>query len=875
VTSRPRPIRAASTASQNSVNTQSLSVTAAPLDSPNSTAALGLAAAGLPVFPAGPDKRPLLAGWQEKASSEERQIRKWWDSYPTALPAIVVGRAGLVVIDCDRHPGGNDGIQAFNRLLSANGGSLAAVPMTKTANGGAHLFFKQPDGEPLGNGRGELPDGIDVRGVGGFVIAPGAVLPDGKQWRAVNGRPLLADAFMAATIPELPQWLANIIRPNRQPNGRGIDEYALDLADMPEANSSLRCQAYAAAALQGAAAELGAAPSGKRNATLNAVAFRLGRMIERSWIDEKTVANALLGACDTNKYLREHGHRATMKTIESGIEAGRKEPHPDLPDRDPSSGGDGTADADPADLSDLSDLSATRGTQQRTGDEQQARGRKAETGTSEEPDWTLLDDRRGDLPDLPVEALPASMRDWLLRAARGAGVTPAHVAVPLLGIASSLIGTARRVRACRSWSEPLTMWVAVIGFSGTGKTPGLDVTRRVLSVIERARKHKIAEMQREHETRAQRAKAERKKWEKAVAEAVEAELPAPPKPADATEPGAFVAPRLCLSDATIERIAVLLEVRPQGMAFVADELARLFLNMNRYSNGQDNEFWLEAWNGKNFVVERQGRPPVVLDYLLVGVIGGLQPDKVARAFEGDEDGMYARFYFAWPEEPAHMPLSNEASEIEPEIQNALTRIVDLPAGEDGVFAPRTVDLSPEGFSAFETFRTFLAQAKAELDGREREWAAKGATHVLRLSGTLSYLDWAMLGGAEPQSIAEQYVEAAVQLWRDYFWPHSRAALRQIGLTEKHNNARRALCWIRANQKTEVSLLDIRREALGRRLDAEQTRSLLDGLVRAGWLKLVSTKTGGRAIHRWRVNPLLFSSAPTPERSERPERGSAA
>jgi Protein of unknown function (DUF3987) len=172
----------------------------------------------------------------------------------------------------------------------------------------------------------------------------------------------------------------------------------------------------------------------------------------------------------------------------------------------------------------------------------------------------------------------------------------------------------------------LTIWVALIGFSGTGKTPGMDVTRRVVSLIERGRKQKIAELQREHETRAQKAKAERKKWEKAVAEAVEANLPAPPKPADATEPGPFVAPRLCLSDGTIERIAVLLEVRPQGMAFVADELARLFLNVNRYSNGQDNEFWLEAWNGKNFVVERQGRPPVVLDYLLVGVIGGLQPE---------------------------------------------------------------------------------------------------------------------------------------------------------------------------------------------------------------------------------------------------------
>jgi hypothetical protein len=141
------------------------------------------------------------------------------------------------------------------------------------------------------------------------------------------------------------------------------------------------------------------------------------------------VADALLEACDANKYLREHGHRATMKTIESGIEAGRKEPHPDLPDREPSSGGDGPADSELSELSGLSGLSGIRGAKQGISEEQLARGRRAETGTWEEPDWTLLDDRRGDLPDFPVEALPASLRGWLLRSARGAGVTPAHVAV--------------------------------------------------------------------------------------------------------------------------------------------------------------------------------------------------------------------------------------------------------------------------------------------------------------------------------------------------------------------------------------------------------------------------------------------------------------
>jgi Bifunctional DNA primase/polymerase, N-terminal len=108
-------------------------VTAAPTDSPNLTAALSLAAAGLPVFPAGADKRPLLAGWQGKASTEEEQIHDWWHTHPAALPAIVVGRAGLVVIDCDRHPGGNDGIKAFNQLVRANGAKLANVPDDKNS----------------------------------------------------------------------------------------------------------------------------------------------------------------------------------------------------------------------------------------------------------------------------------------------------------------------------------------------------------------------------------------------------------------------------------------------------------------------------------------------------------------------------------------------------------------------------------------------------------------------------------------------------------------------------------------------------------------------------------------------------------------------
>ena len=100
----------------------------------------------------------------------------------------------------------------------------------------------------------------------------------------------------------------------------------------------------------------------------------------------------------------------------------------------------------------------------------------------------------------------------------------------------------------------------------------------------------------------------------------------------------------------------------------------------------------------------------------------------------------------------------------------------------------------------------------------------------------------------------------IRLVRDYFWPHSRAALRQIGLNERHANARRLLRWIRAHNRREISLKDARREALGQSLDADETQELLDErLVKAGWLRKTTTQTDGRPKHRWEVNPKLFAS----------------
>ena len=494
----------------------------------------------------------------------------------------------------------------------------------------------------------------------------------------------------------------------------------------------------------------------------------------------------------------------------------------------------------------------------------------------DDPDWTLLDDRRGELPDFPVDVLTPAWQEWLLRACHGAGVRPEHVAVPLIGVASSLIGTARRVRASTSWSEPMTLWACVVADSGDRKTPGLNVTRRALDLIEKNNSATTSAKRLAHWTLAQKAKEVKKQWKQDREAALKASPPRepPPLPTEAIDPGNFIEPLIYATDPTIERLAALLKARPRGMVLIRDELAGLFANMSRYSGGSDRPFWLEAWDGARHVVERVSGS-IVIDHLLVGVIGCFQPDKLARSFAGDEDGMCGRFVYAWPSAPDYRPLTDEAAEVEPELQSALTALIRLPSEDvEGAFTPQTICLSDGARAEFEEFRKWVDNTQRGLDGHERQWLVKGETVVLRLAGTLAYMAWAISLGApptngldgitgslEPKTIDKQFMTAAIRLWRHFFWPHARAVLRQIGSSDRHREARRALRWIKVHGKHEVSREDIRREALGQKLDAEQTQGLLDGLEKAGWAKKDTAKTGGRTKHRWAINPRLFLDQP--------------
>jgi hypothetical protein len=270
----------------------------------------------------------------------------------------------------------------------------------------------------------------------------------------------------------------------------------------------------------------------------------------------------------------------------------------------------------------------------------------------------------------------------------------------------------------------MTLWSAVIGWSGSGKTPGIDVSKLALSRVEEDQSAKIAELRARHEERSTAAKAAHKRWRAEVAAAVKEKRVPPTMPLEALVPDPFIEPRLFVTSVTSERLAILLEARPRGMLCIIDELAGLFQNLGRFGT-HEGAFWLEAWNGGRHIVERVTRPPVTVPHLFVGLVGGFQPDALARSFAGDQTGLYARMLFGWPSEPPYRPLSNDVMEVEPDILHAFTRLATLPAEEGHELLRSSIPLARGGRLLFEEFRERNIVMRHGYEGRERDYLAKG------------------------------------------------------------------------------------------------------------------------------------------------------
>lgn len=170
------------------------------------SAALAYAAAGIPVFPCGANKRPITDHGFKDASTDAEQIRAWWTTHPSALIGRPTGAAsGVIALDVDSDPDkGIDGEESLAVLLRHHG-PLPATWEVITPRGGRHLYFRHP-GFSVPCSAGKLGSGLDIRCDGGYVVTPPSVLPDGRGyvWEGSS------DPNEGALLADAPAWFLTL-----------------------------------------------------------------------------------------------------------------------------------------------------------------------------------------------------------------------------------------------------------------------------------------------------------------------------------------------------------------------------------------------------------------------------------------------------------------------------------------------------------------------------------------------------------------------------------------------------------------------------------------------------------------------------------------
>lgn len=292
---------------------------------------------GYPVVPCSrTDKGAMVPGFGKDKTAEQlapfrnpETIRAWWRGrFKRAHVGLLTGRGadgrGLVVIDLDmRKPDSvlpdeytavASGVDVLERLATAAGQDWPDTYTVLTPGGGVHLYYQQPEDGPLiGCATGDKPTAphlgplIDVRGIGGYVIAAGS-------YSAEQGLPYRR-ASLPGTLPgPLPGWLLDRMRPAVTESPRPRAAHVLHLPD------GSRAERAAAGALEHSVRRIEDAHEGERNRAVFAAARWLGELHSTapSVLSETAVQEQLLAAARS----AGQSERESLRTIRSGWERG-------------------------------------------------------------------------------------------------------------------------------------------------------------------------------------------------------------------------------------------------------------------------------------------------------------------------------------------------------------------------------------------------------------------------------------------------------------------------------------------------------------------------------------------------------------------------
>lgn len=228
-------------------------------------------------------------------------------------------------------------------------------------------------------------------------------------------------------------------------------------------------------------------------------------------------------------------------------------------------------------------------------------------------------------PPFPLEVMPKAFQEYALCKSNQSGFDAGGYAFSLLIIAANTIDHRAKLDA-KIMHVPPNLWGGLNGASGSGKTPVMSAAKKFACAID--------------ERRTTESMSELKAWKKHIENAAKEDKKTMPKPAWHQ--------RITL-DITTEALGMLLTDNPEGVLTVQDEITEFIGRMDAYSgngSGKDRGTYLRAYDGGRHTINRASKEPLVVENFSVGILAGIQPEKLAQLYKqngGGSDGLYQRF----------------------------------------------------------------------------------------------------------------------------------------------------------------------------------------------------------------------------------------
>jgi Bifunctional DNA primase/polymerase, N-terminal len=277
-------------------------------------AALGLAQAGVPVFPVSSvgQKKPLNAHGVYSATIDPAVVARDFSPHSNALIGVPMGRrTGMFAIDVDASPPhAHDGVAAWRALEAKSGVTPTRIHMTAT--GGLHLLFCWPPERYIGCAVKGLPKGIECKGEGGSIIFPPSERSGGKYSVVSDVDPAHA-----------PDWLLNLVAPAG--GARAITPRVY-----PKTRVDAEGSPYGLKALDNACAKLASAGPGERDSSIGENVLAIGSLAAGGELHERHALQSLKRASQSNP----GSDSSYWDKIERAFETGKEKPRTAPPKRD-------------------------------------------------------------------------------------------------------------------------------------------------------------------------------------------------------------------------------------------------------------------------------------------------------------------------------------------------------------------------------------------------------------------------------------------------------------------------------------------------------------------------------------------------------------